>query len=225
MGNRGRSIEGVAEMTDANLATLSGRANVANYVLLAALAIFAMTLIGEALELAGVIDLMAYEVGPLEAIYGIILLLNTVIFIISVIVVCMWIHRAHANLRDYGFEGLEFTPGWAVGWYFIPFANLFKPFQAMKELYNTSFGADDRFAGEAPGNLGLWWGAWIIGNILGNVSMRLSLMGDGGQAQIAIALSLASSVCMVVAAYLLREIINQVTAAQRTGLAPTQVFE
>ena len=212
-------------MTDANLATLTGRAQVVNYVVLAALAIFGLTLIGELLELAGVIDLMAYEVGPLEAAYGVLLLLHTVIFIISVIVVCMWIHRAHANLHDYGFEGLEFTPGWAVGWYFIPLANLFKPFQAMKELYNTSFGADDRFSGDAPGNLGVWWGAWIIGNILGNISTRMSLMGDGSNLQFAIVLSVASSVCTIVSAYLLREIVLQVTEAQRTGLAPTQVFE
>lgn len=212
-------------MTDANLATLTGRAQVVNYVVLAALAIFGLTLVGEVLELAGVIDLMAYEVGPLEAAYGVLLLLHSVIFIISVIVVSMWIHRAHANLHDYGFEGLEFTPGWAVGWYFIPLANLFKPFQAMKELYNTSFGADDRFSGDAPGNLGVWWGAWIIGYILGNISTRISLMGDGNNMQLAIILSVVSSVCTIVSAYLLREIILQVTEAQRTGLAPTQVFE
>lgn len=212
-------------MTDANLATLTGRAQVVNYVVLAALAIFGLTLIGEVLELAGVIDLMAYEVGPLETAYGVLLLLHTVIFIISVIVVSMWIHRAHANLHDYGFEGLEFTPGWAVGWYFVPLANLFKPFQAMKELYNTSFGADDRFSGDAPGNLGVWWGAWIIGNILGNISTRISLMGDGSNMRLAIILSVVSSVCTIVSAYLLREIILQVTEAQRTGLAPTQVFE
>lgn len=212
-------------MTNAELTSLANRAQIANYVLLASLGIFGLTMIGEVLELMGLIDLMAYDVGPLEAIYGIILLLNVVIFIASVIVVCLWIYRAHANLRDYGFEGLEYSPGWAVGWYFIPFANLFKPFQAMRELYTTSHGVDDRFGSEAPGSLGVWWGAWIIGNILGNVSTRISLMGDGSNMQVAIVLSLASSVCMIVAAYLLREIVNQVTAAQHTGLAPTQVFE
>ncbi|MAY20239.1 MAG: hypothetical protein CL955_06440 [Erythrobacteraceae bacterium] len=212
-------------MTDAELTSLANRAQAVNYVLLGALGIFGLTLIGEVLELVGVIDLAAYEVGPLEALYGVLLILHTIIFIVSVIVVCMWIYRAHANLRDYGIEGLEFSPGWAVGWYFIPLANLFKPFQAMKELYNTSFGADDRFSGDAPGNLGVWWGAWIIGNILGNVSMRISLMGDGSNMQVAIVLSLISSVCMIVSAYLLREIVLQVTEAQRTGLVPTQVFE
>lgn len=121
-------------MTDAELTSLANRAQAVNYVLLAALGIFGLTLIGEVLELVGVIDLMAYDIGPLEALYGVLLIVHTVIFIVSVIVVCMWIYRAHA-------------------------------------------------------------------------------------------LSLVSSICMIVSAYLLREIVLQVTAAQRTGLVPTQVFE
>ena len=35
--------------------------------------------------------------------------------LVSIIAVAMWIHRAHANLYEAGAEGLQFTPGWAVG--------------------------------------------------------------------------------------------------------------
>ncbi|HSG66518.1 MAG TPA: DUF4328 domain-containing protein, partial [Gammaproteobacteria bacterium] len=55
------------------------------------------------------------------------------IFIVGGILMLMWIHRANYNARQLGAAGLRFTPGWAVGWYFIPILNLWKPYQAMKE--------------------------------------------------------------------------------------------
>ena len=211
-------------MVQPEIQTLLGRAKVASWIIIAAIGTFALTLIGEVLEFAGVIDLMAYELSPLEMVYGIILIANTAVFIASVVAVCIWLHRAHTNLRDYGYE-VEYTPGWAVGWYFIPIANLFKPFQAMRELWTASHGVGDRFGGEAPGNLGLWWGTWIVGNILGNVSMRLSLMGDGSNMQVAFALAIVSSACGIVSAWVLLQIVKAVTQAQATGLAPVDVFE
>jgi Domain of unknown function (DUF4328) len=38
-----------------------------------------------------------------------------------------WIFRASKNLHVLSSEPMAFTPGWAVGWFFIPFANLYKP--------------------------------------------------------------------------------------------------
>ena len=136
----------------------------------------------------------------------------------------MWIHRAHSNLQDAGIE-LETSPGWAVGWYFIPIANLFKPFQAMRELWTESHGAQDSYAAEAPSTLGIWWGCWIIGNILGNVSTRMSMMGDGSNLQVALVLAIVSSVITIASAWLLRGIIKEVTSAQLQGVSLAKVFD
>ncbi len=46
----------------------------------------------------------------------------------------LWIHAAHKNLRALGTPDPQFTPGWAVGWWFVPIMNFFKPCQAMLEL-------------------------------------------------------------------------------------------
>lgn len=147
------------------------------------------------------------------------------IFIASVIAVAMWMHRAHANLHDAGFEPLNFTPGWAVGWYFIPIMNLFKPFQAMRELWTASHGVGDSYAAPAPGNLPAWWGLWIIGNILGNVSTRLSLMEAASNMQVAIVLGIGSSLCTIGSAWLLRGIIRDITMAQNDHASVSGVFE
>jgi hypothetical protein len=49
----------------------------------------------------------------------------------------MWQHRAHRRLRELGIQDLEFTPGWGVGWWFVPVANLFMPYKAVKELWRA----------------------------------------------------------------------------------------
>ena len=56
---------------------------------------------------------------------GIAVLARAIMFMISAIFVGMWIYRAHANLRLVDVDGLIFTPGWSVGWYFVPVASLF----------------------------------------------------------------------------------------------------
>jgi hypothetical protein len=48
---------------------------------------------------------------------------------------CLWLHRAAKNLPALGRGGMQFTPGWSVGWFFIPFANLVKPLAAVSELW------------------------------------------------------------------------------------------
>jgi hypothetical protein len=52
----------------------------------------------------------------------------------------MWVYRMNYNTRALRNvttvdEDMKFTPGWSVGWFFVPIANLWKPYQALKELW------------------------------------------------------------------------------------------
>ena len=60
------------------------------------------------------------------------------LFIAIAIVFGRWIVRAHRNLVPLGATYLEYRPGWAVGFFFIPILNLWKPYQAMKALWQNS---------------------------------------------------------------------------------------
>lgn len=205
--------------------TLRQREKIAAFTIYATLVVVGLTAIGEVLELSGVIDLVSAPDEPLALVYQLVMLASLAVLVASIIAISMWIYRAHANLHEAGLPALEFTPGWAVGWYFIPIANLFKPLQAMRELWTDSHQTSDSFSAQPPGNLGAWWGFWIVGNILGNISTRLSLMGNGSNLQVAIALGLISSLCTICAAWLLLGIIRQITAAQIDGLEAAQIFE
>jgi hypothetical protein len=207
------------------LAKLEGRAKIATSVLWVFAAVSVLTVGGEALEAAGIADI-GTGAGPLVMALGLIYLAYTVTFVAAVVVVAMWIHRAHANLHDAGVDGLEFTPGWAVGWYFVPFANLLKPFQAMRELWTMSHGETDRFGAEAPSEVKAWWAAWIVGNILSTVSTRILISGGGGASSITVGntVGAAGTAVIVLAAVLLAKVIAGVTQAQRGGSTAVGVF-
>lgn len=79
-----------------------------------------------------------------------------------------WMHRAHANLPALGARELQFTPGWAVGWWFVPFANLVKPCQIASEIWRASdpdtVGQSGSAWKSAPGSIliGGWWLMFLL---------------------------------------------------------------
>jgi len=104
---------------------------------------------------------------------GLLAVFSLIALFVSIVLVSFWIYRASANAHAMGGD-LTITPGWAVGWYFVPFANLVKPYQAMKETWLASHFGGNWEAGEATDLLSWWWGLWILNNILGNIAWRTS---------------------------------------------------
>lgn len=81
----------------------------------------------------------------------------------------VWQHRAHSNLTALGAGELRFTPGWAVGWWFVPFANLVRPAQVMSELTRASdpaYGAVEQADRQTPRIVLVWWLTWVIGGLM-----------------------------------------------------------
>lgn len=83
---------------------------------------------------------------------------HLVLFFLTGAAWLLWQHRAHSNLKV---SGLQFTPGWAVGWWFVPFASLIKPYQAVKELRQASSGRPDWSHSVGWSVLGRWWATWV----------------------------------------------------------------
>ena len=78
------------------------------------------------------------------------------------ILVLTWIHRANHNARQLGADDMTFTPGWAVGWYFVPIAWFWKPYQAMKEIWRASANPSDWVGRPVSPLLHWWWILWIV---------------------------------------------------------------
>ena len=73
---------------------------------------------------------------------------------------------------------LENTPGWAVGWYFIPIANLWKPYGAMKEIVLASSVREALSASLLP----TWWTLWLTAMIADRVIRAFDHSGEVGNA-------------------------------------------
>jgi Domain of unknown function (DUF4328)/zinc-ribbon domain len=89
----------------------------------------------------------------------------------------VWQFRAQSNLRALGASDLRFSPRWAVGWWLIPFANLVKPFQTVRELVKASdpdAGAVDWKARPTPSLLVLWWGAFLGRIVLTSIGLSIA---------------------------------------------------
>jgi hypothetical protein len=70
-------------------------------------------------------------------------------------------------------SSLQDTPGWAVGMYFIPIVNLWRPFTAMRDIVRASTMRDGPPAFLLP----TWWTLWILSNIADRFTRVLNNVG------------------------------------------------
>ncbi|MCZ0935812.1 MAG: DUF4328 domain-containing protein [Gemmatimonadetes bacterium] len=92
------------------------------------------------------------------------LLAQAAIALGTAILVLSWIYRANHNARQLGAADMRFTPGWAVGWYFIPIAWFWMPYLAMREIWRASVNPSDWGAAPVSPLLRWWWSLWIVGS-------------------------------------------------------------
>jgi hypothetical protein len=113
----------------------------------------------------------------IENLYSLLGIMQIGVTIGTAIAFLMWIFSAHSNLRILGAEGLQFTPGWAVGYFFIPILNLFRPFQVTQEIWRASDPQASDSWKRGPGSVlaGFWWALWLLSEILAQFSFRMVL--------------------------------------------------
>jgi hypothetical protein len=107
-----------------------------------------------------------------DARQGAIAIVRFVIFVLTAICFLCWIYRANKNARQLGATDMRFTPGWAVGWFFVPFANWWKPYGAMKEIWQASVDPASWQTIPRPEILPWWWACFVIGRIALSASVR-----------------------------------------------------
>ena len=140
----------------------------------------------------------------------------------GIVWVC-WQHRAQANLRPLGVADPKFSPGWAVGWWFIPFANFVMPYQTMTELWKGS-GPHHGVAWRMQPTTALipvWWGAWVLTQILDRAAAAMIPTADEPNVPFLIQKVndslhwvIASDVVLIVAAVLAVMVVRGVDARQ-----------
>ncbi|MEW5251671.1 DUF4328 domain-containing protein [Microbulbifer discodermiae] len=145
----------------------------------------------------------------------VIALFYLVVFIVSGFVILRWIYRANYNARQLGARDMEFTPGWSIGYYFIPILTLWKPFQAMNEIWKASHNPSDWSTQKAGSILGLWWFLWIVTNALGQATFRISMRAEELQELINVnIITQISDALSILLALVTLSIVNSIYQAQ-----------
>jgi hypothetical protein len=140
----------------------------------------------------------------------------------TIVLFLVWQHRAQSNLRALGSANTRYSPAWAVGWWFIPFANIVKPYGAMRELYKASdpaAGAVDWDSRPTPKKLWLWWTAWLGATVLGAVATVVTSASGNrfptvNQLVVRHRLEIGADVIRIVAAVLAIMVIRAITSRQ-----------
>ena len=124
--------------------------------------------------------------GTVPAILLIRLLLIGVSLVTAVFFL-VWIYRAHKNLKALGVTELKYSPGWAIGGFFVPVINIVRPYQVVTEIWKASGSGARRSGGAAwiyeptPVFISLWWGLWLLSGFLDFISF--AMVAGGGQAE------------------------------------------
>lgn len=168
---------------------------------IASLALYGVAMVSEMVGFAGDVALMVVGLSALVFI---------LFYLASGIVTLVWIHGAAGNARALR-PSMQLTPGWAVGWFFIPFANLYKPYTVIRDIWDAS-------GGNAAGRsrVASWWWLNIIGNIATSIGTRLS-KGDTFTADIPDLLSLGGMLLVLASTWIFLGLVGDIHRAQMSA--------
>jgi len=144
------------------------------------------------------------------------LLLRVLGQLFAAVFTCVFMYRTNVNARAMGATGMEHTPGWCGGYWFIPILNLVMPYRCMNEINKASRSPKGtswkQLASESL--IGLWWGLYILGNLTTNIVDRFidaELIIDP---MVISLLSWASSILAIGAAIAFMMVIRRITRLQ-----------
>lgn len=140
------------------------------------------------------------------------------IALIAYLLLACWIYRVNKNVHVMGMKYVDNTPGWSVGWWFVPIANLWKPYAALAETWRASLPGYDRTSwtqAVTPKILLIWWLVAWTATILSQISTKLADQAEQVEEFIsAMQFSLAGIVVNILAFVLLIACVHLLTNDQ-----------
>ena len=209
------------------------RARIVKILLIVGAVAAGMSLLAEALSLAFPPLTDDQELGdnPMGAVVVLVLLLlvvlGIIIYLATVVLFLMWLYRAYGNLRAFNpWSRLDYSRGWALGSFFIPFVNLVVPYRAVKETWQKSGLPDEALLSEPspPAYFPIWWLFWLLASFAGNISMRASFNDNVSESTSTIISIVASGLSIIAAvfAYLVVDAIDKRQEDTSTKLRLTE---
>lgn len=147
------------------------------------------------------------------------------VYITIGIVLMLWLRRALDNLDQFPNPQRRFGPGWAIGAWFVPFANYVIPKQLINDAWRGA--AVEGTAGRpwkdvpVPMVIQLWWGFYLVGFAFGTVSLGASSAETPSGLQTNLILELVPLPFQLAAALCAALSIREITRRQHAAIAET----
>lgn len=196
-----------------------GRALIVKILLIVGAVAAGISLLAEGFSLAfPLADDQELGDNPMGAVVTLIIILlavlEVIIYLATVVFFLMWLYRVYGNLRAFNPGArLEYSRGWALGSFFIPFANLIVPYRAVKEAWQKSGPPDEALlsAPSPPAYFPIWWLFWLLASFAGNISLRASLNENVSESTATIISVVAGALSIIAAvfAYLVVDAIDK----------------
>lgn len=89
-------------------------------------------------------------------------------YIVIAVLFLRFLYKAVQQAKGFTTPYSYASPGWAVGYWFIPFINLYRPFQAVKALFKACATQAGDEAKPAAGEqlLSAWWAMFLVANMV-----------------------------------------------------------
>jgi len=148
------------------------------------------------------------DIAPYETAERTIDIAVLVTFFVAAFGFLFWFRRAYANAHALGLRG-AYSPGWAVGAWFVPILNFVRPAQIAFEMWRH---AGPTVVGRSS-IVGVWWTMFLLDNFGTRVGMAMLNSPDPDTQQNAFHLLLAVDVVAVVGLVLAIVIVRRLTKA------------
>jgi hypothetical protein len=136
----------------------------------------------------------------------------------------VWLHRARVNVRALGVRRLAYGREWTVLAFLVPFLNVFRPYQVVREIWRASDpSTGDPLAWKrvrAPGKLAVWWGLFVAYFVLEALSaMVLGISVNASNIRLAYAAGFVADFCAALSASFAYFVVMGISEAQEAKRA------
>jgi heme/copper-type cytochrome/quinol oxidase subunit 2 len=141
-----------------------------------------------------------------------------VLYLATIVVFLVWFHRVRSNGQVFRPDGFTQSPGWAIGGWFVPIANLFFPYRTARETWEASspYAPDGSHSHVSTAPVTAWWLVFLASEFLDRISTKMYTASDTPEElRDASALGAVASLTCVVSAVLAIRFVRKLTALQR----------
>jgi hypothetical protein len=165
--------------------------------------------------------LTSTEVFFAENLFSILLLGQIFVTLLTLIPFSIWIHRAYKNLISFGVKGLQYSPGWAVGYFYMPILNIVYPPKVAHEIWNASDPLN--LTGEVKNwvevgkskIVSTWWLFVLLTGIINNSSNILFNKRENNNPMIITGIVIISEITWIIAGVFAILLITQINKRQK----------